>query len=302
MEYRTLGRTGLQVSALGFGAWEIGWTRPEEGDEMGRLLNRALDLGINFIDSSAAYRWSEELIAKYLGHRRGEFIFATKCGSWRVLQPEGEWVQTLDYSAKAIEPQIDRSLQRLKTDYLDLIQLHSPPYEDVAFGDGLEGLKKAQAKGKVRFIGLSADGQAAQKAIEIGEYDTLQLTCNLLEQEPATLIAAARQQDMGIIIKGPIANALYQQPRPAGESAALWDRAQLLLAPDCIGDLHRVEVALRWLLGNPEVHTAIVGTTDLRHLEANVAFAGRGPLPAALLAEIQRRFAQAVSTATPPRQ
>lgn len=301
MEYRMLGRTGLQVSTLGFGAWEIGWTRPEEGDEVGRLLNRALDLGINFIDSSAAYRWSEELIAKYVGHRRHEFVFATKCGSWRVLQPDGEWVQTLDYSAKAIEPQIDRSLQRLKTDYIDIIQLHSPSYEDVAFGDGLEGLKKAQAKGKVRFISLSADGEAARKAIEIGEYDTLQLTCNILEQEPAALIAAARQQqNMGVIIKGPIANALYEQPRPAGESTALWDRAQTLLAPDCIGGLHRVEVALRWLLGNPEVHTAIVGTTNLRHLEANVAFAERGPLPTALMAEIQRRFARAA--ATPPRQ
>ncbi|MSR83999.1 MAG: aldo/keto reductase [Candidatus Latescibacteria bacterium] len=291
MDYRMLGRTGLQVSALGFGAWEIGWTRPEEGDEVGRILNRALDLGLNFIDSSAAYRWSEELIAKYVGHRRHEFIFATKCGSGRVLEPDGEWVQTLDYSAKAIEPQIDRSLQRLKTDYLDIIQLHSPAYEDVAFGDGLEGLKKAQAKGKVRFISLSADGEAAQKAIEIGEYDTLQLTYNILEQEPAALIAAARQQqNMGIIIKNPIANALYEQPRPTGDNTALWDRAQTILAPDGIGGLHRIEVALRWLLGNPDIHTAIVGTTNFRHLEANVAFAERGLLPTALLAEIQRRF------------
>ena len=137
MKTRRLGRTELEISELGFGAWEIGWTKPEDGEEVGRLLNRALDLGINLIDSSAAYRWSEELIVKYVGHRREEFIFATKCGSGRVLQPDGEWVQTLDYSAKAIAPQIDRSLQRLKTDRIDIIQLHSPPYEDVAFGDGL---------------------------------------------------------------------------------------------------------------------------------------------------------------------
>lgn len=292
MEYRRLGRTGLQVSALGFGAWEIGWTRPEEGEEVGRLLNRALDLGINLIDSSAAYRWSEELIAKYVGHRRHEFVFATKCGSWRVQQPDGEWVQTLDYSARAIAPQIDRSLQRLKTDYLDIIQLHSPSYEDVAFGDGLEGLKKAQAQGKVRFISLSADGEAAVKAIEIGGYDTLQLTCNILDQEPAALITRARrEQDMGIIVKEPIAQALYDEPRPEGGGAVLWDRAQRLLAPDCIGELSRIEVALRWILGHNEVHSAIVGTTNLRHLEANVAAAERGPLPEALRAEIQRRFA-----------
>ena len=292
MEYHRLGRTGLQVSALGFGAWEIGWTQPEEGDEVGRLLNRALDLGINLIDSSAAYRWSEELIAKYVGHRRHEFIFATKCGSWRVQQPDGEWVQTLDYSAKAIAPQIDRSLQRLQTDYIDIIQLHSPSYEDVAFGDGLEGLKQAQAQGKVRFISLSADGEAAAKAIEIGGYDTLQLTCNILDQEPAALITRARQeQDMGIIIKEPIAQTLYDKPRPEGGSAVLWDRAQRLLAPDCIGEMSRIEVALRWILGNREVHSAIVGTTNLRHLEANVAAAERGALPEALRAELQRRFA-----------
>lgn len=214
MQYRTLGCTGLKISELGFGAWEIGWTCPEEGDDVGRLLNRALDLGVNFIDSSAAYRWSEELIAKYVGHRRDEFIFATKCSSGRVLQPDGEWVQTLDYSAKAITPQIDRSLQRLKTDYVDIIQLHSLNYDDVVFEDGLDSLKKAQAQGKVRFVSLSADGDAARKAIEVGEYDTLQFTYNVLEQEPADILAAAREKDMGTIIKGPIANAIYAKPRP----------------------------------------------------------------------------------------
>ena len=293
MRYRTLGRTGLEVSALGFGAWEIGWTDPADGDAVGRLLNRALDLGINFIDSSAAYRWSEELIAKYIGHRRDEFFFATKCGSWRVQQPDGEWVQSLDYSAAAIEPQIDRSLKRLQTDHIDIIQLHSPAYDDVAFGDGLEGLLKAQTQGKARFVSLSADGDAAQKAIEIGQYDTLQLTYNVLEQEPAALVETARDQDMGIIVKNPIANALYEKPRPEDDAAALWDRAQAILAPECIGDLSRVEAALRWLLSDSRVHTAIVGTTNIDHLEANVAFAERGGLDEELVAEMRRRFENA---------
>ena len=295
MEYRTLGRTGLKVSGLGFGAWEIGWTRPEEGNEVGQLLNRALDLGINFIDSSAAYRWSEELIAKYVRHRRDEFFFATKCGSWRVLQPNGEWVQTLDYSAKAIAPQIDRSLQRLKTDYIDIIQLHSPKYDDVAFGDGLEGLKKAQAEGKVRFISLSADGDVAHKAIEIGEYDTLQLTYNVLRQEPADIIAAARKKDMGIIIKEPIVNAIYEKPRPTDGSIA-WDRAQTILAPKVVGNLPQVEVALRWLLCDANVHTAIVGTTNIDHFESNFAAVERGRLPEEMLAEIRQRFERVASS------
>ena len=292
MRYRNLGRTGLEVSELGFGAWEIGWTDPAEGAVVGRLLNRALDLGINFVDSSAAYRWSEELVAKYIGHRRDEFFFATKCGSWRVQQPNGEWVQTLDYSAAAIEPQIDRSLQRLQTDHIDIIQLHSPSYDDVAFGDGLEGLLKAQKQGKVRFISLSADGDAAQKAIEIGLYDTLQLTYNILDQQPGGLVEAARGQDMGIIVKNPIANALYEKPRPAGDEAVLWDRAQTVLAGEGLGGLSRVETVLRWLLSDSRVHTAIVGTTNIDHLEANVACAERGALDAETRAEIRRRFEQ----------
>ena len=290
MEYRRLGRTELEVSELGFGAWHIGWTPPEEGDEVGRLLNRALDTGVNFIDSSAAYRWSEELIAKYIGHRQDEFYFATKCGSGRVLQPDGEWVQTLDYSAKAIEPQIDRSLQRLKTDCIDIMQLHSPKYDDVAFGDGLEGLKKAQKAGKVRFISISADGDTALKAIEIGEYDTLQLTYNVLRQEPAEVIAAAREKDMGIIIKGPIANAVYEQSHPNEDNAKTWYNARKILAPEVIGGMSRVEASLRWLLCDADVHTAIVGTTNIAHFNDNLAGTERGRLPDEMLAEIRSRY------------
>ena len=290
MQYRRLGRTELEVSELGFGAWHIGWTPPDQGDEVGQLLNRALDAGVNFIDSSAAYRWSEELIAKYIGHRQDEFYFATKCGSWRVQQSDGEWVQTLDYSAKAIEPQIDRSLRRLKTDCIDIMQLHSPKYDDVAFGDGLEGLKKAQKAGKVRFISISADGNTALKAIEIGEYDTLQLTYNVLQQGPAEVIAAAREKDMGIIIKGPIANAIYEQSHPNENNAKTWYNARNILAPEVIGDMSRVEASLRWLLCDPEVHTAIVGTTNINHFNDNLAGTERGRLPDKMLSEISRRY------------
>ena len=298
MQYRRLGRTELEVSELGFGAWHIGWTPPDEGDEVGRLLNRALDAGVNFIDSSAAYRWSEELIAKYIGHRQNEFYFATKCGSWRVQQPDGEWVQTLDYSAKAIEPQIDRSLQRLKTDCIDIMQLHSPKYDDVAFGDGLEGLKRAQKAGKVRFISISADGDTALKAIEIGEYDTLQLTYNVLRQEPAEVIAAAREKDMGIIIKGPIANAIYEESHPNENNAKTWYNARKILAPEVIGDMSRVEASLRWLLCDPEVHTAIVGTTNIHHFNDNFAGTERGRLPDGMLAEISSRYEELMTEET----
>lgn len=288
MHYRTLGRTGQRVSEIGFGAWEIGWTRPEDGDAVGKLLNRALDLGVNFVDSSAAYRWSEELIAKYIGHRRDEFFFATKCGSWRVLGDDGEWTQTLDYSGEAIQPAIERSLRRLGADCLDLIQLHSPSLEDVLSGSGLEGLKRAQQAGKVRFIGISADGDAARAAIETGEFDTLQITYNVLQPEAgADLIPAARAQGMGIIIKNPIANAVYLGSRTDG-NAALWDIAARRLAPAVVGERDPVDTALRWLLADPGVDTAIVGTTNLRHLEQNIAASHGAALPRELLDAINR--------------
>lgn len=285
MRHRRLGRTGLEVSELGFGAWEIGWTSVDEGDDTGKLLNHALDSGINFVDSSAAYRWSEELIAKYIGHRRHEFIFATKCGSGRVLQSDGEWVQTLDYSAAAIAPQIDRSLQRLKTDYIDIMQLHSPSYDDLVNGDGIEGLKRAQEQGKIRFVSLSADDDAAVQAVEMGGFDTLQISYNVLQQDPGQIIAAARAIDMGIIIKEPLAQVAFEQPRPE-KDATRWELAQRRLAPDVIGDLSRVETSLRWLLNNDDVHTAIVGTTNLDHLNQNIASTERGPLPDDLYAAI----------------
>ena len=179
-------------------------------------------------------------------------------------------MQTLDYSAAAIAPQIDRSLQRMKTDYIDIMQLHSPTYDDVAHGDGREGLKRAQEQGKVRFVSVSADDEAARKAIEIGECDTLQLTYNVLQPEPAEIIAASREKNMGIIDQGPIAHATYEAPRPDDDGTPAWDRARALLSPGDIGDLARVEASLRWLLSDPEIHTAIVGATNIRHLEANI--------------------------------
>ncbi len=291
MRSRTLGRTGLQVSELGFGAWEIGWTPPgDAAATIGRLLNRALDGGITFIDSSAAYRWSEEHIGRYLGNRRHEFVFATKCGSWRVQQPDGEWVQTLDYSAAAIAPQIDRSLQRLGTDYIDIIQLHSPSLDDLLHGDGIDGLRRAQEQGKVRYVGLSADGDVAWQAVRMGCFDTLQITYNALEQEPAALIAAARAQGMGIIIKTPVASAVYVGPRPEGDGAVAWERAQAVLGARILGGVPPVEAALRWLLAQPLVDTAIVGTTSLEHLDANLDAVERGPMAAAVTAAMAREY------------
>jgi aryl-alcohol dehydrogenase-like predicted oxidoreductase len=290
MEYRELGKTELRVSAVGFGAWEIGATRPEAGGEVERLLNRALDLGINFIDTAAAYHWSEELIGRALGRRRREFILATKCGLSRELGPDGEWGSTLDYSPEGVLRSVERSLRRLKTDYLDLIQLHMPPLSVIETGAALEGLQRARKAGLVRFIGITADGANAWAAIRSGGYDTLQLTCNILAQDVGQdLLPAARAAGLGVIVKRPIAGALFHRPR-VEEVGGAWDRAARLLDGEVSAGRPGVETALRWLLSQPHVDTAIVGTTNPRHLEANAAAGdGRG-LPASTLREIRRRW------------
>ena len=105
-----------------------------------------------------------------------------------------------------------------------------------------------------------ADDEAADRAVEMGDFDTLQLTYNVLQQEPGRVVEAARKKDMGIIVKNPIANAVYEHPRPEDDAASLWDCSQQLLGPETIGDLPRVETCLRWLLSQSDVHTAIVGT------------------------------------------
>jgi len=171
----------------------------------------------------------------------------------------------------------------MKTDYIDIMQLHSPSYDDLVNGDGIEGLKKAKEQGKIRDVSLSADDDAAVQAVEMGEFDTLQISYNLLESEPSSIIRAAREKDMGIIIKEPLAQVAYEQPRPEGKQTGGKGRRNDW---PLIGDLPRVEANLRWLLNDTDVHTAIVGTTNLEHLKDNIASAQRGPLPDDVYAEI----------------
>jgi aryl-alcohol dehydrogenase-like predicted oxidoreductase len=294
---RPLGHTGLSVSVLGFGGASIGFANSGREQEFVSLVRRALELGINFFDTAPEYRRSEELLGEALRDHRAEVVLATKVG--RVQTWDGySWDSYEDWSEEGVRQTIELSLRRLQTDCLDLVQLHSPPRWVLDDGAALRGLQRAQAVGQVRHIGVSADGAEAWRALKLGAFATLQVSYSILQQEPgADLLPAAVERDMGVIVKQPVANGIAEMPKrpPHPDWAWKWDVAQQmnwteLGASDAS---RRSEFALRWLLANPLVSTAIVGTTRLDHLEANVAAVKAGPLDAARAQRTQALYFEA---------
>lgn len=291
MEKRRFGKTGLQVSVLGFGGSEIGY---EHADipTVKRLLGSALDAGLNVIDTAACYLDSEEKIGAAVGDRRSQYYLFTKCGHASGL-PDPDWSKAL------IAKSIDRSLRRLRTDYVDLIQLHSCSLDILKQGDVITALEQARDAGKVRFIGYSGDGQAARYAVECGRFDTLQTSVNVADQEAIELtIAKALERDMGVIAKRPIANAAWLSPTEPPSSAyhhAYWLRLQALRYAWLQGGAtETVSAALRFTLSIPGVHTAIVGTKNPQRWQENAAMLASGMLSSSEYAAIRAHF-QAVA-------
>ena len=279
MEIRIFGKTGMKVSVLGFGGAEIGFEQTA-GEDVSRLLNAALDTGLNVIDTAECYTGgdhpsSEELIGDAIGHRRGDFYLFTKCGHANRFPGETDWSPSL------LEKSIDRSLTRLKTDYLDLIQLHSCDEAILRQGDVIAVLQRAKDAGKARFIGYSGDRNNALYAVETGAFDALQTSVNIAEHEPIDLyLHKAKAANMGVIAKRPIANAVWKYAdEPHGVYGhEYWRRLQKLQYP-FLSDYDRAtSVALRFTLSLPGVHTAIVGTKNPARWKQNVAHLNDGPL------------------------
>src|ERR1041385_7917715 len=154
MEKRRLGKTDMDVTVLGYGGAEVGFQRAEQ-ETVTRLLNRALDAGLNVIDTAECYGASEELIGNAVAHRRSEYYLLTKCG-------HASGIDLPDWDPRLLEQSIDRSLKRLQTDSVDVLQLHTCSEEKLRQGEVIEVLKKAQAAGKTRYLGYSGDHQAAR--------------------------------------------------------------------------------------------------------------------------------------------
>lgn len=276
----------MDVSILGFGGSEIGYERVS-ARTVARLLGSAIDAGLNVIDTAECYDNSETLIGGALDARRREVYLFSKCGH------AGGWGRA-DWRPAALLRSIERSLQRLATDRLDLIQLHSCSLAHLRKGDVIGALEQARERGWVRYVGYSGDGEAARYAIECGRFDTLQTSVSIADQEPFELtLPLARERGMGVIAKRPLANVAWRHARKPAEPyyQDYWRRLRALdyefLATD-----QAVSTALRFTLGAPGVHTAIVGTTRHERWSANATLLAAGALPAEDVARIRARWRQ----------
>lgn len=287
MERRQLGKTDMEVSILGFGGSEIGYENASE-ETVARLLNSALDAGLNLIDTAECYEGSEELIGRTVADRRDDYYLFTKCGHPRGIGSE-------DWSAASILESIQRSLGRLRTDRLDLIQLHSCSESVLRKGDAIGALRSAREKGYTRYLGYSGDSQAARYAVECGAFDTLQTSINIADQEAIDLVLPlAREKKMGVIAKRPIANVAWKENHKpiVPYHHVYWDRLRKLRY-DFIHDFPLAESiarALRFTLSVPGVHTAIVGTTKPERWQENARIVEEGLLREADFAAIRERW------------
>ena len=304
---RKFGNTELQVSALGLGTAEVGFSETSD-DAFDSMLGVASDTGINVLDSAAMYGDAEESLGRLLAGRRDQFLIFTKCGRHlprltsfgsrslrKVRRIAGKLVGEPPYEwhPATLQANIDESLRRLRTDRIDLMQLHSCSEDILARGDAIGALQKARQAGKVRYIGYSGDGPAALWAVRSGCFDAIQLSINVADQQPLDdVIPRALAAGLGVIAKRPIANAVWRYAdRPDEERLqAYWHRMQSL-DYNFVANSDAVATALGFTL-KTGIHTAIIGTTSPRHMQSNVSAASAADVP---FEAIRNRWKQTAS-------
>lgn len=297
VERRPFGKTDMKVAILGFGSAEIGYERTDQ-DVVDRILNAALDQGLNVVDTAECYVDAEEQIGRAISNRRKDFFLFTKCGHYVKDGSRGD-----DWSKEALLGSIERSLARCKTDVLDLVHLHSCSLETLKKGECIDALEEARKQGKVRYIGYSGDSKAARYAIECGRFDSLQTSVNIADQECIDLtLPLAREKNMGVVAKRPLANVAWRyQAKPDNNyHVEYWNRFQALEYPFLTGDKARdtgpdgaVGVALRFTAFQPGVHVCIVGTSKPERWRNNAELLAAGPLDPATLKSIRDRWKEA---------
>lgn len=287
----TLGRSGLEVTRLGYGSMGLRGPRTwgkRVVDEASaeKFLHAVLDAGINFIDTSPDYGIAEQRIGDYLSSRRDEFYLATKCGC--VYTQRDDHLE-LDHIWKrdVIQRNLETSLQRLKTDCIDVLQFHGGDAETLQAEGLIDQLCEWKSQGIVRFIGVSSKLPNLPGLVALDVFDTIQAPYSCLAPEHAQTMARAAELGKGVIVRGGIGQGGpdAEIQRPALNE--VWDRANLAeLLPEGTSP---AELILRHTLSHQHNHCVIVGTCNHQHLAENVAAAQAGPLPDDLRDEIDRR-------------
>jgi len=296
MEYRELGRTGWKVSTIGFGAWGIGgdaWGQTDDRQSLA-TLPRALDLGVNFVDTADVYGngHSERLIAQLRRERSEEIVVATKAG--RRLNPHVAG----GYTHANLSAFVERSLRNLEVEALDLLQLHCPPSEVYDMPEVFGALDALVDEGKLRYYGVSVERvDEALKAISYPNVQSVQIIFNMFRLKPAeTFFGAARERQVGIIARVPLASGLLtgklrpdtqfdaNDHRAYNRHGEAFDQGETFSGVDYQAGLRAVEelralvpsnasmaqLALRWIIQFPEVTTTIPGAKTPEQLENNV--------------------------------
>lgn len=294
--------TGIAITPIGFGGAEIGFLDLSK-DEVTRLLNTLLDLGINLVDTAAMYAKSEGLIGDAIGSRRDEYVLVSKCGT-KIEECNAE-----PWTPELINFSVDRSLKSLKTDRLDVMLLHSCDQQVLERGDALETLIKARDAGKIRHVGYSGDNEAGRYGASLGEVAAIETSVSICDQVNIDkVLPTCVERGHLVLAKRPIANAAWknldEQPGFYSNYAKVYtERLQRMdVDPESLGfdgaeKEAWAELALRFTLSQPGVTCAIVGTTNLDHVRKNLEFASRGPLDAATIQKIRDAFLDAETKA-----
>lgn len=305
MEYRELGRTGWKVSVIGFGAWGIGgdvWGRTDDAESL-RALHKAVDLGVNFIDTADVYGdgHSERLVGRLRKERGDEILVATKAG--RRLNPH----VAAGYDRANLTAFVERSLTNLGTEAIDLLQLHCPPGEVYEMPEVFGILDALVAEGKLRHYGVSVERVAeAVRAADYPNVQSVQIIFNMFRLKPIeTFFPVARAKKVGILARVPLASGMLTgKLRPDTEFAPsdhrlfnrhgeAFDMGETFSGVDYLEGLRAVDelrplvpegasmaqLALRWITMFPEVTTTIPGAKNVRQAEDNVRAVELAPLP-----------------------
>jgi len=292
---RELGRTGLQVTMLGYGAMELrGAPRGRDVTETQAetILNAVLDAGINYIDTSIDYGLSEERIGHYISKRRSEYYLASKCGCLvgAAPVPRGQRNSHV-FTRDNILAGVKQSLARMHTDHLDVLQFHASPSRQTLEEHGaMEAVLELKQAGTVRFIGMSSTFPNLPDHIAMGVFDVFQIPYSAVQREHETVITAAAEAGAGIVIRGGAAKGAPAEGKQAGMQWQRWQQAHL---DDLLSGMTPMEFILRFTFTHPDMDTNIVGTVNPAHLQDNINVLRQGPLPPDLYAEAKRRLAAA---------